>query len=228
MPGSPPRAARTRRDGRLLPTGARRLVPERRRPVRVHARASPLPSRERAVDIAGEYANDIRPEQQPHAREPHPRSRRCGGTRVRSRPDATPVDVAAGQTVTLEASWPAETHESFLVYDVASRELVTQHESLRLAWFATGGEFQFDATGRTDAETETFTRNVWTAPTDAGTGPLLDGAPRQPRRHRLRGSRNRRDAVRQPAFKGSSHASFRVVCPTVTGPSPPSSRVRRQ
>jgi hypothetical protein len=80
-----------------------------------------------------------------------------------------PATVAPGQVVTLEATWPPEAQESFLVYDVAAHMLVTQTESLRLAWFVTDGALEFDATGRTDVETETFTRNVWTAPTTAGT-----------------------------------------------------------
>ena len=79
-----------------------------------------------------------------------------------------PGSVAAGQTVSLEAAWPDGTAESFLVYDVASRTVVTQTEALRLAWFVTGGDLQFDATGRSETETETFTRNVWTAPTTPG------------------------------------------------------------
>src|SRR4029077_3200342 len=80
-----------------------------------------------------------------------------------------PITVAPGQVVTLEASWTDADQEDFLVYDVATHVLVTQTESLRLAWFTTGGELRFDATGRTDAERGTnSTRNAWTAPATAG------------------------------------------------------------
>jgi hypothetical protein len=81
-----------------------------------------------------------------------------------------PATVAAGQSVALQATWPDGTAEPFLVYDVASRALVTQTESLRVGWFVTGGELQFDATGRSELEAETFTRNNWIAP--AAPGPV--------------------------------------------------------
>jgi hypothetical protein len=76
--------------------------------------------------------------------------------------------VSAGQAVTLEAVWDPSSREMFPVYDLVSHQLVTQAESLRLSWFATGGAFQHDRTGRSDTETDSFTDNVWTAPTAAG------------------------------------------------------------
>jgi hypothetical protein len=81
---------------------------------------------------------------------------------------AAPGSVAAGQTVTLQADWSPTSAETFLVWDVVSLSLVTQQESLRLSWFATAGEFEHDATGRGDTETETFTQDSWTAPATAG------------------------------------------------------------
>jgi hypothetical protein len=81
-----------------------------------------------------------------------------------------PATVTTGQVVTLEADWPEGTAEDFLVYDIPSHALVTQHEALRLSWFATGGVFQHDRTGRTESEPETdrFTQNLWTAPLTPG------------------------------------------------------------
>jgi hypothetical protein len=79
-----------------------------------------------------------------------------------------PATVAAGQPVTLEASWDAASRETFPVYDLLTHQLVTQSESLRLSWFATAGVFQHDRTGRGETESETFTDDVWTAPTTAG------------------------------------------------------------
>jgi hypothetical protein len=123
-----------------------------------------------ASDIAGKFAMDYVPNVNPT----------LGGLTLDPDGAATPLytagqtappppaTVAAGQTVALEAAWPDGTAEPFLVYDVASRTLVTQTESLRLAWFVTGGELQFDATGRSETEVETFTRNNWTAPTTPG------------------------------------------------------------
>jgi hypothetical protein len=79
-----------------------------------------------------------------------------------------PATVGVGQFVTLKASWTDETAESFLVYDIPSLSLVTQREALRLSWFATAGTLQHDRSGRTGAETDTFTENVWTAPETPG------------------------------------------------------------
>jgi hypothetical protein len=78
--------------------------------------------------------------------------------------------VTVGQAVTLEARWPDGSAELFPVYNISSRELEDQHESMRLAWFATGGKFEHDRTGRTDLEfAATDTRNLWTAPETPGT-----------------------------------------------------------
>ena len=58
--------------------------------------------------------------------------------------------------------------ETFLFWNVLTLTLDMQRESLRLSWFATGGAFEHDATGRGQTETETFTQNVWTAPATPG------------------------------------------------------------
>ncbi len=76
--------------------------------------------------------------------------------------------VAAGQTVTLQADFTPDSAETFLLWNVLTLTLDMQRESLRLSWFATGGAFEHDATGRGETETEAFTQNVWTAPTTPG------------------------------------------------------------
>ncbi|HVV51704.1 MAG TPA: hypothetical protein VHO06_18695 [Polyangia bacterium] len=76
--------------------------------------------------------------------------------------------VAAGTKVTLEADFTSGSAETFLYWDIVALALVQQRESLRVSWFATGGAFDLDTTGRTSAETETFTQNGWTAPTTPG------------------------------------------------------------
>jgi len=81
----------------------------------------------------------------------------------------TAATVSAGQTVTLQADFSADSAETFLVWNVLTLTLDMQRESLRLSWFATGGAFEHDATGRSQTETETFTQNTWTAPTTPGT-----------------------------------------------------------
>ncbi len=77
--------------------------------------------------------------------------------------------VSAGQKVTLQADFSAGSAETFLVWDVVKLALDTQRESLRLSWYATDGQFDHDVTGRSQTEMETFTQNVWTAPTTPGT-----------------------------------------------------------
>ena len=79
-----------------------------------------------------------------------------------------PGSVAAGQEVTLQTDFSPDSAEMFLVLNVMTLTLEMQTESLSLAWFATGGEFEHDVTGRGQTEMETFTQNVWTAPTTPG------------------------------------------------------------
>jgi hypothetical protein len=81
---------------------------------------------------------------------------------------ATGTGVASGATVTLELAWGADVPESYPVWDLASRTLVTHRESLRVSWFASGGSFPRDTTGRGEEEPDLFARNDWTAPVDGG------------------------------------------------------------
>lgn len=76
--------------------------------------------------------------------------------------------VSAGQKVTLQADFGADSAETFVHWNVSTLSLDMQRESLSLSWFATGGAFEHDATGRSQSETETFTQNTWTAPTTSG------------------------------------------------------------
>jgi len=81
---------------------------------------------------------------------------------------ATGVTVASRATVTLQASWLSDVPESYPVWDLASRMLVTHRESLRVSWFASAGSFTKDTTGRGEEEPELFARNDWTAPQESG------------------------------------------------------------
>jgi hypothetical protein len=80
---------------------------------------------------------------------------------------ATGGAVPPGATVTLEVGWPAAVPESYPVWELASRTLVTHRESLRVSWFASAGSFPKDTTGRGEEESELYARNDWTAPADA-------------------------------------------------------------
>jgi hypothetical protein len=81
----------------------------------------------------------------------------------------TPPTVTVGQQVTLQVDWPADTAESFIVYDIPTHTLVPQAEALRLSWFVTAGVFLHDRSGATEMETnQTSTQNFWTAPLTPG------------------------------------------------------------
>lgn len=71
--------------------------------------------------------------------------------------------VGQRQTVTFEASWTADSAESYPAYDVETRSLQTHREALVVAWYATSGSFEHDSTGRGEDETELSTTNQWTA-----------------------------------------------------------------
>src|SRR4029079_6047758 len=81
---------------------------------------------------------------------------------------ATGVTVSSRAPVALQASWLSDVPESYPVWDLASRMLVTHRESLRVSWFASAGSFTKDTTGRGEEEPELFARNDWTAPRESG------------------------------------------------------------
>jgi hypothetical protein len=58
--------------------------------------------------------------------------------------------------------------ERYLSFVLSSQCLVDARESIGVAWFATGGAFDNDRTGRTDTDTTTTSDNGWLAPTEAG------------------------------------------------------------
>jgi hypothetical protein len=82
--------------------------------------------------------------------------------------DVAIPELHVGQTVTFTASWPPESVETYPVYDLTALALVDHREAMRVSWFATGGSFEHDRTGRGETEMETSTDNAWTAPKDAG------------------------------------------------------------
>lgn len=75
-----------------------------------------------------------------------------------------PAVVASASTVTLRTVWSPEAAETYALYDPLSRTLATPREALGASWFATGGEFEHDRTGRGGQEPEPFTDDRWTAP----------------------------------------------------------------
>jgi len=58
--------------------------------------------------------------------------------------------------------------ETYVYYDPLARELVDRREAMRVAWFASAGEFEDDHTGRREDENESYSDGIWTAPDRAG------------------------------------------------------------
>ena len=75
-----------------------------------------------------------------------------------------PFPVAAGQTVSLTVSWPADSVESYPAWDVLTHTLPNHYEAMRVSWYATAGSFAHDITGRSEFENDTtFADNTWTS-----------------------------------------------------------------
>jgi hypothetical protein len=79
-----------------------------------------------------------------------------------------PASAAPSAKITLEASWTADSVETYPVFDLVTRTLVDHREAMRVSWYATAGQFVHDRTGRTETETDTTTDNDWTAPSTPG------------------------------------------------------------
>lgn len=84
-------------------------------------------------------------------------------TLIPSDAGAAAAQVPQGQGVALTLSWTADSVETYPVFDPLSRALVSHREAMRVAWYATAGSFEHDATGRTEDETDVFVDNQWTA-----------------------------------------------------------------
>jgi hypothetical protein len=83
------------------------------------------------------------------------------------------VWVGAGGASTFEVSWPADTPESYPVYNPGTQLLDTHREALSVSWYATAGAFDHDRTGRGEAEPELSTQNRWVPPAVPGPDPLI-------------------------------------------------------
>ncbi len=86
-----------------------------------------------------------------------------------SAPDAgDALPVPAGASVTFTASWPADSAETFPVFDQVTRQLDSQRENLITSWFATAGAMALDEVEVAGTDTATSASNQWTAPTTTG------------------------------------------------------------
>ncbi len=76
--------------------------------------------------------------------------------------------VPRGARVTLQASWPPASAQTFAYYDPSAQAVTSQRESLQVAWYATAGTLDTESTGRASSDPATTSDNGWTAPDAAG------------------------------------------------------------
>ncbi len=74
------------------------------------------------------------------------------------------------QTCPMDCMTPAGCSgaERFAAFDLASQSVVDQREAMAVAWFATGGTFDDDRTGREATDLLNTSDNRWKAPAQAG------------------------------------------------------------
>ena len=212
-PSKPGAAARARDpdiDRRLLPAGARHLARQRRRGSRSRWSASSARwARSPANDVAGEYAYDYRPNNNPTLASAVLDPDGAAHAAVHGRRDhgAAAGRVAAGQLVTLRGALGrrAPARLSGLRHHVAHAR---RPSAKRCASPGSRprASFLHDRSGRSDTETETVHAERLDRAADARAGPSLARAPRQPRRRRLRGSPDRRSVSARPAGRGQPQA----------------------
>jgi len=114
---------------------------------------------EASADVAADYAKR------------YPRNKNPQLAPLVARMNGAPVpldQVPAGARVTFTAAWGPSDAETYVVFDTASQSLVTKREAMRVSWYASGGRFDTDVTGRTEDDPATTSDVGWTAPGAAG------------------------------------------------------------
>jgi hypothetical protein len=77
--------------------------------------------------------------------------------------------IPTGARITLEASWPPASAETFAYFDPVAQALTTQREAMQVAWYSSGGTLDTESTGRASDDMATTTDDGWDAPGSAGT-----------------------------------------------------------
>jgi hypothetical protein len=81
---------------------------------------------------------------------------------------ATPAVLMPDKTVSMTATWPDTAVETYLYYDPDSETLVTRRESMRVSWFATGGEIAVDASAVSESDDALSVTTTWHTPAASG------------------------------------------------------------
>jgi len=87
-----------------------------------------------------------------------------------------PMTVSAGQQFALSVSWAScptspqacSGAETYLSLDSTTHTVVTLRESIVASWYATGGSFASDRSGRSGVDPGLDATNIWTAPRTSG------------------------------------------------------------
>jgi hypothetical protein len=77
--------------------------------------------------------------------------------------------IPTGARVTLEASWPDASAETFAYFDPVSQVVTSLRESMQVAWYSSGGALDSESTGRAADDFALTTDDGWNAPDAAGT-----------------------------------------------------------
>ncbi|HEX4447996.1 MAG TPA: hypothetical protein VH044_14710 [Polyangiaceae bacterium] len=92
-----------------------------------------------------------------------------------SGPPTSVATVTRGQHVSLRVDWPACAAteacggaEGYIAIDPTSKQITPRRESMVASWYATGGAFDEDRSGRSETDPSTSATNGWRAPTTAG------------------------------------------------------------
>jgi hypothetical protein len=80
----------------------------------------------------------------------------------------SPADCCPGPTMDCTHPLGCTGAERYVVFNTASANLVDAREGISVSWFATGGTFDSDATGRAGTDTQVTSDNGWQAPAQAG------------------------------------------------------------
>ncbi|MFO0675094.1 MAG: hypothetical protein U0169_01040 [Polyangiaceae bacterium] len=79
-----------------------------------------------------------------------------------------PTRLTASVPVVLRLAWTDASREEYAYYDPVAVRVVARHESLRVSWFATGGSFEHDRTGRDEDDATAHSDDRWTPPDAPG------------------------------------------------------------
>jgi len=124
-----------------------------------HLQRVSCPLADASSDIATQFAAAYRPNQNP----------RLMPLVAAVDHQAIPLDpLPKGARIQLQVSWSADDAESYAYFERSTQSVITRREAMRVAWYASSGKLDAEATGRAENDLEVTTDNVWTSPDSPG------------------------------------------------------------